>query len=411
MTVRNGKVETITKSTPGGLAIRFFSVDRVAFGHTTNVLDTAVDLLISKLTRLSRKTSKQQYATLPQPGNVSAELDIYAPSYTDISTDAKIDYLTDLEEIALQYDPLVKQSNGMTYRETISTVNLVNSNGINLTSERTIYNVGVNVTAQKGEEMYPGEGDFSARHFEDLPKPEKMVDIVAGRAVRMLGGTAVGPGEYEIIFSPAAAGSILWGLAFALNGDDFSKGSSFLSGKEGEKFADSKLTVIDDALMPKGVASRLFDDEGIPSQTNVLVENGVFNTALYDYQTALKYGKHSTGSAVRGGYSDFPDIRPSNFYIKAGEDKVEDVVSACKKGILVESTQGWGLHSVNGTYSAGINGTLIKNGQRIKPVANVTLAASNDELFNGIGAICDDITFYHRYSAPSIMIKKMHVGA
>ena len=54
---------------------------------------------------------------------------------------------------------------------------------------------------------------------------------------------------------------------------------------------------------------------------------------------------------------------------------------------------------------------LIRNGKMIRPVANVTVAASGDELLNGIGAICDDITFYSRFNAPTIMIKKMKVGA
>ena len=74
-------------------------------------------------------------------------------------------------------------------------------------------------------------------------------------------------------------------------------------------------------------------------------------------------------------------------------------------------TQGWGLHSVTGQYSAGINGILVKNGKRIKPVADVTVAADTENLLGGIGAICDDITFFERFSAPTIMIKKMKVGS
>lgn len=411
ITVYNGRVKTIAKSTPGGMAIRFYSVDRVAFAHTTEFSDNAVDLMIARLSTLSKKTGKQHFASLPKPQSVSGDIDIYGPSFTEISTDDKISYLVDLENLTLSYDPLIKQSNGMSYRETISTVNLVNSNGIDLTGNSTVYEISINLASGKGDEMFPGEDEFSARYFEDLPSPEEMVDEVAGRAVRLLGGTTVEQGEYEIILAPSAAGSILWGLNFAINGDEYSRGSSFLADKEGVKFADSKLTLIDDALMPRGLNSRLFDDEGTPSKKTVLVENGVLKSVLYDFKTASKYGKKPTGSTVRKSHEDFPEIQSSNLYIADGEDKSDDVIASCRKGILVEATQGWGLHSVNGRYSAGINGTLVKNGKLIKPVSNVTLAASTDELFNGIGAVCDDLTFYKYFNAPTLMIKKMHVGA
>ncbi len=69
------------------------------------------------------------------------------------------------------------------------------------------------------------------------------------------------------------------------------------------------------------------------------------------------------------------------------------------------------MHGVTGQYSAGINGVLVRNGKRIKPVASVTIAAGVDELLNGIGAICDDITYYRKYNSPTIMVKRMRVGA
>ncbi len=411
ITVRKGKVEAISKSTPGGMAIRFFSVDRVAFAHTTDLSDNAVDLAIAKLSSLSKKTSKQEYASLPEPHDITDDVDIFGPSFVDISTDDKINYLVDLENAALSYDPLIKQANGMTYIEKVSTVKLVNTNGVDLSLDRTAYTVKVNLSSAKGEEMFPGEGEFSARYFEDLPTPDKMVDIIAGKAVRLIGGTAVEPGEYEIIFTPGGMDSLFWGMMHAINGDNLLRGSSFLADKEGEKIADAKFSLVDDAVMKRGVNSRPFDDEGTPSQKTMIIEDGILRTGLLDYKTAVKYGRKSTGSALRYAYNNFPEIGNTNLYIAAGKDKVEDVIASCKKGLLVEHCQGWGVHGVNGTYSAGINGTLIRNGKRIKPVANVTLAASNDELFNGIGAVCDDLNFYGGFNAPSVMIKKMHVGS
>ena len=411
ISVRDGKVETIKKATPGGLAIRFFSFGKSAFAHTTDISNSSIDRIISRLSRLAKKTGKDEFATLPIPQNYEQNLDIYDTSFVDLLVEDKIDFLLTLEEIALKYDPLIKKSNGVSYNETITTHMLVNSNGVRLSYDSTLYQVWISVVASKRGEMYPGEGHLSARHFRDLPKSEKIVEQFASKAVRLIGGTPIAGGDYEIIFTPDAANSLLWGLSYALNGENSLKGSSFLAGKEGTKIAVNDFTVYDDALMPRGIASRPADDEGTASMKLALLKDGVLHGFMYDAKNAAKAKVNSTASAYRDDYNSFPDISPSNFYIAPGNSRVEDVVASCKKGIIVEDTQGWGLHSVTGQYSAGINGILVQNGRWIKPVANVTIAASADEILNGLVAICDDITFYRKFNSPTLMIKRMTVGA
>lgn len=414
--VRNGEIESIQKFTPGGLAIRYFSYGKTAFAHTTEdpsspLFDNVIDSLIAHLSKMIKNMGKGEQIGLPSDNNISENLDLYGPSFAQVTTETKIEYLQKLEQLALKYDPLIRQSNGVSYNESISTVNIVNSSGLDVSYDITSYTVAVNLVAVKNNEMFPGEAFFAARHFEDLPTPEQLVEKTASRAIRLVAGTSVPGGDYEIIFTPSGAESILWGLAFALNGDDFTKGSSFLANKIGEKFADARLTLIDNPLRQRGVASHPIDAEGIISQNSKLIDAGVLKAVMYDLKTAAKTGAKPTGSAARRDYTAFPSIWPSNFYIAAGSDKFDDVVASCTKGIIVEATQGWGLNSINGQYSAGINGILVKNGKMIKPVANVTLAADTDELFNGIGAVCDDLTFYQSFNSPSIMIKKMKVGA
>ena len=409
--VRDGKVETIKKATPAGLAIRYFSFGKTAFAHTNDISDQAVDKLIFQLSKIVKKTGEDKYAALPSAQSYKDDLDLYDLSEVEQSTDSKIEYLIDLEQRALQYDPIITRSNGMTYEETVATKSLVNSNGVSMSYETTLYNIVISVSASKKGEMFPGEGEFAVRHFADLPAPEDMVKRVASRAVRLVAGGAVDAGDYEIIFTPDVSWSLLWGLSYAVDGDSYLKNSSFLAGKENARVAVGDFSLYDDATMPRGVASRPADDEGSASRKIALVENGVFKQALYDTKTAVRAGAKSTGSSVRNGYATFPGIAPSNFFIAPGKDNTDAIISSCRKGIMVEGTQGWGLHSVTGQYSAGINGVLIRNGKMIRPVANVTVAASGDELLNGIGAICDDITFYSRFNAPTIMIKKMKVGA
>jgi PmbA protein len=411
LSVRDGQLETVQKSTPGGLAVRFFTGGKTAFAHTTEISEEAADDLAKKLAALAAKVEKDQFAVLPGAGNYVNDLDLFDDSRIGQPMESKIDYLMKLEKRAMDYDPLIQKSNGVFYDESLSTITLANTRGVSVSYDTTRYSTGISVVASKDGVMYPGEGSVAARHFDDLPDQGAIVERFASRAVRLVGGTPVEGGDYEIIFTPTAANSILWGLRFALDGDSAYKGSSFLAGKIGEKIAVEGLTLYDDAIMKRGLASRPADDEGVPSQKMTLIDKGSLNAFLYDTRTAVKAQAIPTGSAGRRDYSSYPGISTSNFYIAAGNDKADDVIASCKKGIIVEETQGWGLHSVTGQYSAGISGVLVENGRRIRPVGNVTIAAGADELLNGIGAICDDITFYDDFSSPTIMVKRMKVGA
>jgi len=411
LTVREGQLETVQKSTPGGLAVRFFKDNKTAFAHTTDLSDKSVDDMIQKTKNMAAKTEPDEFAILPGPGQYGRDLDIFDDSRVNVPTDEKIAFLVNLEKLAVDYDILIDKSNGAWCKEVLSEYELMNSNGVKSSYKSSFYSVGVSVVATKKGDMYPGEGRVRARYFSDLPSPEKIVDKYVSRAVRLVGGTTVSGGDYEIIFQPDAATSILWGLSFALNGENALKGTSFLAGKKGEAFASDRLNLYDDAIMLRGVASRPSDHEGVPSRKNKLIDKGVLTGFLYDTRTAARAGEKSTGSSIRDDYNANPGISTSNFYIAPGDDKAEDVIASCKKGIIVENIHGWGLYAVNGQYSAGINGILVRNGKRVKPVANVTIAAGPEDFFKGIGAVCDDITFYHRFNSPTIMIKKMKVGA
>ena len=410
LSIRNGELESITRAAPGGIAIRFFKNGKMAFAHFSNINEEILNASIPKFAALAQKMETEEFADLARMQQYPTYLDIYNDVWIKKSVEDKIDYLKTLEKLALRHDPIIKKSNGVSYEETSTTLMLANSHGVNTSYNSTRYKIGVSIVAEKNGEMYPGEGALFSTDFSTFPEPKGIAGIFASRAVRLIGGSPVDGGDYEIIFRPRGVISILWGLVHALNGEDAFKGSSFLAGMLGQKIAIDGLTVIDDATMPKGLVSRPVDDEGSASMNSTLIENGVLSGFLYDIKTASKANAKSTASSIREDYSSYPGIGTSNFYISPGKDKLDDVIASCQKGIIVEETAGWGLHGVTGQYSAGINGILVENGKKIRPVAGVTIAAGSGELLNGIGAICDDISFYDNIASPSIMVKRMTVG-
>jgi len=411
ISVRDGLVESIKKATPDGVAIRYFSSDKMAFAHANDLSESSIDGLISSLRRLASKTSVDEFSVLPEPQQYRRDIGIFDDEFAKLSIENKIDYIQNLESTALKFDPLIRRSNSAWYEESVTTRTIVNSLGLAAEFQDTSYAVGLSVVAEKNGWMYPGEGTLYVRRFADLPSPENIVSRFAGRALRLVGGTPVESGDYEIIFSPLGAVSVLWGMSHALNGEQIHRGSSMFAGKIGSQVAAETVSVVDDPHLPWGPASRPADDEGVATSRHILIDNGVFREALYDTKTAAKAKTGSTGSARRGSLQSLPEISPSNLFITPGTNKAEDLIASCKKGIIVEETQGWGLNSVTGQYSAGIAGVLVKNGQKIRPVGNVTLAATADDLLDGIEAVADDLDIFNRLSSPTLKVKRMRIGS
>jgi|GEM_PF-1648482 PmbA protein len=411
VTIRDGNVDSINKAAPAGLAIRYFTSGRMAFAHTTDFSDMAIDKMIAGLRNLGSKVNEDKYAVLPSPGQALSDLQVNAPEYAQNTTESKINYILSLEKLALDYDPIIAKSNGVTYYEYVTGKKIANTKGVSVSFNTTSYGISLSLVAIKGNRMFPGEGQLWARRFDNLPEPQQIVDIIAGRAVRLIGGNPVSSGDYEIIFMPRAANSILRGLAEALNGENVYSGASFLEGKIGEKVASDLLTIYDDPFMPWGVGSCPADDEGVIPSKQALIENGILKGFLYDSRTAAKANTSSTGSAHRDYYAALPGIAVSNFYISPGTNKLDDIITSCNRGIIVEMASGWGLQAVNGQYSAGINGILVEKGKKIRPVADVTIGGSVEDIFGGLLAVCDDITYYNDMCSPSLYIKKMTVGA
>ena len=85
----------------------------------------------------------------------------------------------------------------------------------------------------------------------------------------------------------------------AVSGSALERRSTFLLDSQGAQIASPLLTVTDDALLPRRLGSRPFDDEGVPSRVNTVFERGVFRGFLFDTYTARKTGHESTGNCRR----------------------------------------------------------------------------------------------------------------
>jgi len=135
-----------------------------------------------------------------------------------------------------------------------------------------------------------------------LKEPKEVAQKAALDAVGLLDARMVKTQQAAVIFDPDVARAILGGILGAVNGERVLQGASFLKDKLNQKIASDLITIIDDGLLPKGLASRPFDGEGVPTQKRAIVEKGILKSFMYNTIVAKRAGVKSTGNASRGGF-------------------------------------------------------------------------------------------------------------
>ncbi len=131
----------------------------------------------------------------------------------------------------------------------------------------------------------------------------------------------------------------------------------------------------------------------------------MLKTHLFDTYYARKLGAKSTGNASGGG------IGPNNFYLEPGKLSLEELISQTKRGLLVLSVIGFATECATGTYSRGVSGVLIEDGELCASVDGVTIASNFlTGILPGIDALASDLRFDSGITAPSFRVAEMTIS-
>ena len=194
------------------------------------------------------------------------------------------------------------------------------------------------------------------------------------------------PGEYEAVFEELAIAEVLRFVSLtALTGQTLKDGRSFMQGKIGELVTGPKLSLWEDALDPRTIATP-FDVEGTPRRRVPLVEAGVARGVVHDRQSAKWFGTTSTGHAAdarrygAGGHA-------GNLTMAGGDATREQLIASVKRGVLITrfhytNTPDPKRATMTGTTRDGT--FLIENGTITRALANVRYRMSALDLFAGI---------------------------
>ncbi|NLI21389.1 MAG: TldD/PmbA family protein [Clostridiales bacterium] len=405
----NGEITQYASHATRGLSFRAMLNGRMGYAATEAFDEAAVDWLIrgalDSATFCEDPSEQFVYdgqepvAALPLTGE-------------DAAPETKLAFALEMEKQAKAYDPRVEQVGYDTVFSGRVTVRIVNTQGMDKQYTESFCGAYLQPVAREDGSTSTGFAIRFVRNFAELDAAQ-LAATAAKRAVDALHASPVASGCYRVVIHHLAMIDLLETFAPAFSAENAQKDLSLLKGKLGETIAAPCVTVVDDALSTRGFASRPFDAEGVPSRRTVVIENGVFRTFLHNLKTARKDGVASTGNASKAGYSAPVRVSPTNFSIEAGDTPFDALLAGMGEGLVITELEGMhaGADAVSGDFSLLAKGYTVKDGKRVRPVEQITVAGNFFEMLKAVRAVGDDLQFPSGgYGSPSLDVGTLSVA-
>jgi PmbA protein len=403
--MREGVTEKLERSEDRDFGLRVLVGQGQAVVSTSRDDAASLRMVAERAVAMAKAAPPDSFAGLAAPDTVAStwpELMLADDAAPDAST------LTERAREAEQAGRAVAgvtRSNGASATSSRRRILLVASNGFAGAYERTGYAISASMIAGTGTAMERDHDWHSSLHWHRLKAPADIGRVAGERAVRRLNPRKVPSGKLPVLYENRIAGGLVGHLVGAIVGSAVARGTSFLKDSMGALLFRPDIVVIDDATIPRGLASKPFDAEGRATRPTPLVAEGRLVSWLLDEHSARQLGLVSTGHASRGT-SGPPSPQPTNVTLAMGGRSPEALMRDMGRGLLVTELIGMGVNGVTGDYSRGAAGFWIEDGTIAFPVSEITIASNLKTMFRDLEP-ADDLELRGAINAPSLLVPEM----
>lgn len=400
----DGKLEKISEATTQGLAIEVYVDGRYAAVSTSDLLPETVRKLAARAIDMARALAPDPYRRLPDPklyeGRAAIDLELEDARYDALTAEDRRAFVRQLEEAARAVEGRAQIVSVTTdFSDSMSQTARVTSNGFEGVVRETSFWPSAEVSVRDPDGRLPEDYDYAgAHHFADLPDVAQIGMGAARRALDRIGATKGESGRRTVAIDPRAAGSLLRRLMSPLSGASLQQKRSMFDGKEGTLIGSPLLDVVDDPLIVRGLASRLFDGEGMAQKRRPIFEAGVLRNFYVDNYYGLKLGRAPTTG------------RASNLVFKLGDADQAALLRQIGDGLLVTEFIGGNSIGTTGDFSLGIQGYLVKGGARAEPFAEMNLSGNHLEFWKHLVAVGNDPFAYSSSRVPTLVFEDVQVA-
>jgi TldD protein len=389
MAIDESRVEAVQAGAAEGAGVRVLSGGTTYFAHVDGLdpgdLERAAGEAAAAL-RSERAEPRSLVAVASSPQPIEQR-----PA--EVPAERKAALLRELDERGRGSGGEIAQFMA-SYAEVRREVSVANSEGLLSGDDRTRVRIGAQAVARRGDSVETGAETLGGhRGFELFDgDPGEIAASAAGKALTLLDAGPAPAGSMPVVVGGGFGGVLFHEMTgHGLEADHIQKGASVYVGKLGEQVAQPLLTAYDDGRMPNEWGSDSIDDEGVPTQKTMVIEDGRLVSFLYDGLTARRDGVASTGNGRRESFRHLPVPRMTNTYIAPGDVEPEAMIAEVQRGFYAVSFAGGQVDPATGDFVFGVSeGYLIEGGRVTRPCRGATLIGNCLEALAAIDAVGND---------------------
>jgi TldD protein len=394
--IDEGIVKSASQGVELGVGVRVLVGERTGYAYSD---DLSPDK-IRKAARVAARIAKGP-STIVKTGFEEAHKHNLYPmlqSPHESGLAERVDLVKRADLAARAYDKRVFQVQA-SYLDSVREVLVATSDGRLSFDRQPMARLNVMVLAREDENGVPqsghagGGGRIALDFFMGEKSPEYFAREAGRQAIVQLNAVDAPAGEMTVVLGPGWPGILLHeAVGHGLEADFNRKGVSAFSGRIGQQVASPLCTVIDDGSIGSRRGSLNVDDEGTPTQRNVLIENGVLRGYLQDQLAARLMKSASTGSGRRESYQQIPMPRMTNTFMLAGESDPGDIVRSVSRGVYCAAFGGGSVDITSGNFVfTATESYLIEDGKLTRPLRGASLIGNGPEALKYVSMVGNDL--------------------
>jgi TldD protein len=393
--IDEGIVKSASESVTLGVGIRVIAGERTGYAYSDDLSPEK----IRKAARVAALIARGPASVMKTGFQEARKHNLYSmvTSPHEASLAERVDLVKRADAAARAYDNRVFQVIA-SYADSVREVLVASSDGRLSFDRQPMARMGVAALARETDGVpqqgYSGGGGrVTLDFFLNEKTPEHFAREAARQAIVQLSAVDAPAGESIVVLGPGWPGILLHeAVGHGLEADFNRKGVSAFSGRIGQQVASPLCTVIDDGTIGSRRGSLNVDDEGVPTQKNVLIENGILRGYLQDTLSARLLKSTSTGSGRRESYQHIPMPRMTNTYMLAGQSDPQDIIRSVPKGIYCATFGGGQVDITSGNFVfQATESYLIENGKLTRPVKGATLIGNGPEALKYVSMVGHDL--------------------
>ena len=376
-----------------GFGLRAVSGEATGYAHSDELSEAAIKRASDAV---SAVRSGHSGTTSDTPQGTNAKLYRDDNPLGGVGFEEKVKLLEQMNEHARALDSRVRQVS-CSLAGSWNSVEILRPDGHVIRDVRPLVRLNVSVMVGDGDRQESGSSGTGGRsdyaRFFETGVWQGEIQQALDQALINLDAVPAPAGEMTVVLGPGWPGILLHeAVGHGLEGDFNRKKTSAFSGLMGERVASPGVTVVDDGTIPDRRGSLTVDDEGTPTSSTVLIEDGILKGYMQDRLNARLMGMAPTGNGRRQSYAHQPMPRMTNTYMLSGDRDPEEILKSVKKGLYAVSFGGGQVDITNGKFVFSCTEAyIIEDGKIGKPVKGATLIGNGPDCLTHVSAVGNDM--------------------